>query len=174
MATNGRLLKINDSSRDILSHIFSSGLYLYSPSRGRRIFYLQEINEGVRKFNTGFFSCVTRSGWMCLLFTKIIVMVIMKKERRHRRTMQRNLGKSAVLIKRVFEEERRAEEKRDGVVGLLFFATLSSPMERKYIRQCTVPERSPLEIRHGKVPEKKKQGEEKTGDARTTPKRETH
>lgn len=73
----------------------------------------------------------------------------------------RKIGRSTAPWSK--ESLKRVEEEEGGAAGLLFFATLSSPTGRKYIRRCTVPERMPLEIRRGKILEKKKkQGIEET------------
>jgi len=69
----------------------------------------------------------------------------------------RKIGRSAAPWSK--ESLKRTVEKEGGVAGLLFFATLSSPTGRKYTRRRTVPERTPLRIRCGKVPEKKKKRE---------------
>lgn len=73
------------------------------------------------------------------------------------------------LIKRVFEAH---EEKKGRVAGLLFFATLSSPTRRKYTRRREWME-LPLEIRRGKVAEKKEKQERRRGMRRRTRRRNT-
>lgn len=96
----------------------------------------------------------------------ILIITVERAEEKERRDangqckeiwINQSLG--CALIKRIFEAR---EEEEGGVAGLLFFATLSSPTGRKYTRRRTVPERTPLEIRRGKVSEKRKQ--EKRGD----------
>lgn len=156
-----KLLKISDSSRYILSHF--SLRFLYSPKTSSP----NKWECAKAQCRASFRASCDRDE--CLLFTKIMVVILIttvdgvggkESEEMDNAKKSRKIGRSSAPWSK--ESLKRAEEGAGGAAGLLFFATLSSPAGRKYTRRRTVPERMPLKIRRGKIPEKKKQSVKET------------